>query len=316
MPKLCCMYRLNTIRNLIRRYKLKLTLTYGLFSLEMLGSLMRPFFLGLAINDLIAGTYKGLIILSLVHLAWLVIGTIRHMYDTRTYSAIYTSLVIRFLSKRRHDSDISKLSAHSTLSRELVDFLESDLPYVIEAFYNIVGSLILLMVYDRQVVLICLAILIPVMIISYFYGKKLQVLNKLKNDELEKQVSVIAMGNERSIKRHYSKLRHWQIKISDREAINFGIMEILVLLVIGGTLLVSSNLFGTTMLAGNLIGIYNYILKFVSGLDTIPYTVQRISSLNDIAHRIELHSMDMPEQTNDTNSGAPLYSQSELKLTA
>jgi ABC-type multidrug transport system fused ATPase/permease subunit len=310
------MYKLDTIKNLIRRYKWKLAFTYGLFSLEMLGSLLRPFFLGLAVNDLIAGSYKGLITLSLVHLAWLIIGTLRHMYDTRTYSAIYSSMVIRFLSKRRADTDVSKLSAHSTLSRELVDFMESDLPYVIEAFYNIVGSIILLMFYDHKVVFICLSILLPVVIISHFYGKKLQVLNRMKNDELEKQVSVIAMGNEKSIHRHYQKLRHWQIKISDREAINFGIMEIMVLFVIGGSLLVSTGLFGTTILAGHMIGIYNYILKFVSGLDTIPYTVQRLSSLNDIARRIELHQSEMNRPQNEKEIKSPLYRQGELKLTA
>lgn len=36
------------------------------------------------------------------------------------------------------------------------------------------------------------------------------------------------------------------------------------------------------MLAGNIVGMYAYILKFVSGMDTIPYTVQRLTSLNDI----------------------------------
>jgi hypothetical protein len=46
-------------------------------------------------------------------------------------------------------------------------------------------------------------------------------------------------------------------------------------------------------MAGSLIGIYNYILKFVAGLDTIPYTVQRISSLNDITRRIELQTEDL-----------------------
>jgi hypothetical protein len=49
-------------------------------------------------------------------------------------------------------------------------------------------------------------------------------------------------------------------------------------------------------LAGSLIGIYNYILKFVAGLDTIPYTVQRISSLNDITRRIELQAEDLEKE--------------------
>jgi ABC-type multidrug transport system fused ATPase/permease subunit len=301
---------------LIKEYRLKLFLTYSLFSLEMLGALLRPFFLGLAINDLIKGGYQGLIILSIIHLCWLIIGTIRHMYDTRTFTSIYTSMVTRFLSKRNQSADVSMLSAHSTLSRELVDFLESDLPYIIEAFYNIVGSLVLLYFYESSVVLICFAILLPVGIISYFYGKKMSNLTKMKNDELEKQVSVIAFGNKDSISKHYNKLRILQIKISDKEAWNFGMIEILVLIVIGLSLVVSSKLFGTILLAGNIIGIYNYILKFVSGLDTIPYTVQRFSLLKDIIKRIENQSDKINLPNNGEAQTQEKFTQGVLKLSA
>jgi hypothetical protein len=66
--------------------------------------------------------------------------------------------------------------------------------------------------------------------------------------------------------------------------------------VIGISLLITNTVSGTTILAGNLIGIYTYILKFVSGLDTIPYTVQRLTSLNDITRRIELQAEDFPAE--------------------
>jgi ABC-type multidrug transport system fused ATPase/permease subunit len=289
------MSRFEILKKLIMRHRYRLVLTYILFSLETLGIFMRPFFLGEAVNDLMKGSYHGLIILSAVHAAWLIIGTLRHRYDTRTYSAIYTSMVTRFLSRRFGESDVSKLSAHSTLAREFVDFLEFDLVYIIEAAYNLVGSLILLCFYDSSVVMICMAILVPVMIMSFIYGRKMRQLNRKKNDELEKQVSTIATGNIHTIRQHYSNLRFWQIKISDLEAWNFGIMELMVMVVIGISLLVSAKTNHTVILAGDLIGIYTYILKFVSALDTIPYTVQRLSSLNDITRRVELEVEDFPE---------------------
>lgn len=289
------MSRFELLKKLIVRHRSQLVLTYVLFSLEMMGTLLRPFFLGEAVNDLMKGSYHGLIVLSAVHVAWLIIGTIRHRFDTRTYSAIYTSLVTRFLARRYGQKDISKLSAHSTLAREFVDFLEYDLIYVIEAAYNILGSLILLCFYDTAIVSVCLSILLPVGAISYFYGRKMKRLNRVKNDELEKQVDIISTGNIHVIRQHYNNLRKWQIKISDQEAWNFGIMELMVIVVIGISLLVSAKAAVPAVLVGDLIGIYNYILKFVSGLDTIPYTVQRISSLTDITRRIELEAEDFPE---------------------
>lgn len=293
------MSRFEILRKMIQKHRAQLVFTYFLFSLEMLGSLLRPFFLGEAVNGLIKGSYHGLLILSAVHLSWIVIGTLRHRYDTRAYSAIYTSLVTRFLSRRIQRADVSKLSAHSTLAREFVDFLEFDLVYVIEALYNLLGSVVLLYFYDRSVVLLCLAILLPVMGISYVYGKRMKKLNRLKNDELEQQVDIISSGDKHAIFTHFNNLRHWQIRISDQEAWNFGLMELMVMAVIGISLLVTQSANGPVILAGNLIGIYTYILKFVSGLDTIPYTVQRLTSLNDITRRIELQTEDFPTDGND-----------------
>ena len=290
------MSRFQILRSLMMKHKYQLIFTYSLFSLEMLGGLLRFYFFGEAINDLIKGSYRGLIVLTIVHLIYLVIGTIRHMYDTRTYSAIYNSLVIKFLSRRYNKIEVSKLSAHSTLAREFVDFLEHDLVYVIEAAYNILGSLILLFFYDKTVVGICLVILAPVVIISFFYGKKMKQLNRHKNDELEKQVDIISNGDNTTIRHHYNNLRKWQVRISDKEAWNFGFMEIMVLVVIAVSLMISKNLHSTTIMAGSLFAIYSYILKFASGLDTIPYTLQRLSSLSDITRRIELQAEDFPKE--------------------
>lgn len=291
------MSRFAVLKQIMLQHRSRLVLTYILFSLEMLGNLLRPFFLGVAINDLIKGSYQGLVLLSAVHLGWLLIGTIRHRLDTRTYSAIYTSLVIKFLSRKYNKSAISKLSAHSTLAREFVDFLEFDLVYIIEAVYSIFGSLILLFFYDTSVVLVCLSILLPVVALSYLYGKRLKMLNKQKNDELEKQVDVIATGNTHLIQQHYDNLRKWQIRISDQEAWNFGMMELLVMVVIGVSLVITNKTAGSGIEAGSLVGIYSYIQRFVSGLDTIPYTVQRFSSLNDITRRIELQEEDFNDTT-------------------
>lgn len=290
------MSKFQILRNLMMKHKYQLIFTYSLFSLEMLGGLLRFYFFGEAINDLIKGSYHGLIVLTAVHFAYLIIGTVRHMFDTRTYTAIYTSLVTKFLSRRYNKVQVSKLSAHSNLAREFVDFLEHDLVYVIEAAYNIFGSLVILFFYDRTVVLICLAIMIPVIIISMLYSKKMMRLNKHKNDELEKQVDIISSGNNATIRHHYNNLRKWQVRISDKEAWNFGFMEIMVLLVIAVSLIVSKNLHSTTIMAGSLFGMYSYILKFASGLDTIPYTMERLSSLGDITRRIELEVDDIPEE--------------------
>ena len=296
----------------MNKHRSRLVFTYLLFGLEMLGTLLRPFFLGEAINDLLKGSYRGLIILSIVHIITLIIGTLRHMYDTRTYSAIYVSLVTKFLTRRAYNkADVSKLSAHSTLAREFVDFLEFDLVYVIEAVYNLFGSLVLLFFYDSAVVVLCLSVLIPVVLISRIYGKRMMYLNKKKNDELEQQVDIISGGDRESMHRHYNNLRKWQIRISNQEAWNFGFMELLVMIVLGASLLITYKATGPAIAAGNIVGIFFYVTNFTKGLDTIPYTVQRLTSLSDITRRIELQVEDFP--ASDIDSKNLLKSRRQLK---
>ncbi len=306
------MLRFRILKDLISKHRYQLVVTYLLFSLEMVGGLLRPFFLGMAINDLLKHSYRGLIVLSIVHLLTLIMGTLRHMYDTRTYSAIYVSLVTKFLSRKINAKDVSKLSSHSTLAREFIDFLEFDLVYVLEAAYNLFGSLIILFFYDSAVILICLAVLIPVLGTSYYYGKKMKHLNRLKNDELELQVDAISSGNKRTLNRHYNSLRKLQIKISDQEAWNFGFMEFLVMIVLGASLLITYKTSSVEILAGNVVGIFFYVNNFAKGLETIPYTVQRLSSLADITRRIETQAEDI-SQVNDANDLAIKAKQMDIE---
>jgi hypothetical protein len=274
------------IRRVLAEYRLQLALTYTLFAAEMLGNLLRPYFLGVAVNGLLAGDYHGLIVLSVVHLAWIVIGTARHMYDTRTFSAIYTTFVTRMLSRPADEGELSKRSALSTLARQVTDFLAYDVNYVAEAVYNIVGSLLFLLAYDRAVVGICLAILVPVTVVGRRYGRTVARLNRQEFDELERQVDIIGTHDAAEIAGHYTRLRTWQVRISDREAWNFGSTEFFVLVCVAGSLLASTRTVQVPLEAGSIIGMYAYLLKFASGLETIPYTVQRLGALRDILRRI------------------------------
>lgn len=279
------------LRRVFAQHRSRLVLTYVLFAVEMLGTLLRPLFLGRAVDGLLDGHYLGLIELVGVHAAYLVAGTLRHLYDTRTFTAIYTEFVTRLLAREIGHEDVSRLSAHSQLARQFVDFLEYDFNYVVEAAYNIVGSLVLLLFYDRTVVLICLLILVPVSRLSYLYGKRTEELAKGANDELERQVDIIASSDPVRIRDHYASLRRWQVRLSDQEAWNFGVMELLALVVVTVSLLATTDITSENLQAGSIIGIYQYIQKFTSGLDTIPYTVQRVAALRDLTRRMRLENV-------------------------
>ncbi len=274
------------IKQIMSEHKLKLLVTYVLFTLEMSGDLMKPYFIGKAVNDLLKGSFESLIIFIALHLGWMAIGMIRMRYDVRTYTSIYNAVMLKFLSGKTIKSDISKLSAHSTLTRELIDFLEFDLVYILEAVFNIFGSLILLFFYDIHVVFVCMAILIPISFISRWYSKRMSKLTHFKNNEIEKQVDAISSFDKKEIERHYWALRKWHVRIADQQAFNFGVMETIVALLIGLSLYISTRHSNLSVNEGELIGIYFYIIKFNKGLETIPYILEKYVSLKDIVSRI------------------------------
>ena len=74
-------------------------------------------------------------------------------------------------------------------------------------------------------------------------------------------------------------------------------MEIMVIMVVITSLLVSGNLHNNSVLAGSLFAIYSYILRS-SPLGLIPFLIRwnDLSALSDITRRIELQSDDFPQE--------------------
>lgn len=278
------------ITAVLRESRWQLIATYSLFAVEMLVSLLRPYLLGIAVDGLFAGQLQGLFLLAGAHLAYLVIGTARHMFDTRTFSGIYVRFVVRLQLRPAPEEELSRRSALSQLARQVTDFLEYDVNYVVEALYNIVGALALLFLYDPQVVVMCFALLVPVFAVARRYGKSVTRLNRLQFDELERQVDVLDGNDPAEITAHYQRLRAAQVKISDLEAWNFGFTELCVLMAIVGSLWVSTRGASVAMPVGTVIGMYAYVLRFASGLETIPHTIQRLGALREILRRMSAAS--------------------------
>ncbi|MCC6243996.1 MAG: hypothetical protein IT353_14230 [Gemmatimonadaceae bacterium] len=135
---------------------------------------------------------------------------------------------------------------------------------------------------------ICLAVLVPIVVMARFYGRRAARINAAQHDELEKQVDIIQSGDGEAITGHYRALRDWQVRLSDQEAFNFGGTELLVLLAIAGSLVAATQFSDTALQVGSLVGIYTYMLRFAAGLETIPYIVQRVGALRDIVGRMTI----------------------------
>lgn len=277
-----------TLKGLFRANRWRILATYALFSLENLLRLAQPLVLGWAINDLLNASYRGLFWFIAQHLSHLAIGTLRQMYDTRAFTAIYTGLATHLVAEQRKQGvEVSRVAARSAMSRHYVEFFERHVPMVIRALYSVVGALVMLAFYDPVLVLYCLGLIVPAFWLNRYYSKKTLALNNKLHDEYEREVEVIEQGGPEPVRGHYHAVAGWRVKLSDAEAINFSLMEFFIL----GVLVASLIHFcsgDSPPPAGDIFAVFRYVLMFIMGMDTVPRLIEQISRLRDIGVRVRV----------------------------
>jgi ABC-type multidrug transport system fused ATPase/permease subunit len=275
-----------TPRSLFAVYHWRILATYALTAVENLLRLAQPLVLGWAINDLLTGQTFGLIVLVIQHLSHLIVGLTRQVYDTRAFTAIYSDLVTRMIRQQRDlGVDVSRVSARAALSREFVDFFERSVPTAIRAAFSIIGSLIMLAWYDPIVVVICLGLMLPAALVNRVYARWTRRLSRGLHDQLEREVDVIDAARPEDLRAHFDEIASWRVRLSNAEAINFGLMELFILGVIVLVLVRTCQL--PDILAGDLFAVFRYLMLMLIGFDQIPRLVHQISRLQDVKDRMK-----------------------------
>jgi ABC-type multidrug transport system fused ATPase/permease subunit len=271
---------------LFAAYRWRFLFTYGLFNLENLLRLAQPWVLGWAIHNLLQSSLEGLALFFGQHLLYLVIGAARRMYDTRAFTRIYADLASQLvLHQRGRQVEVSRVAARSTLSREIVDFFERDVAVVLYVLYSVVGALVMLCLADGVLVLGCLALLLPVGLLSRWNGRQSLLLNGQLNDELEREVEIIHRAQAPEVRTHFHLISRWRIMLSDRDACSFGLLEFLVFSVMAAALVRTCGVPGVD--AGHIFAVFGYVLMFVNGVINVPLLVQQLNRLRDISRRLQ-----------------------------
>ena len=276
-----------TLRGLFVAHKWRMLLTYGLFNVENILRLAQPLVLGMAIDDLLVGSTFGLFLFIGQHLAHLAISSLRQMYDTRAFNAIYTELATGLVTDQRGKQvDVSRVAARSALSRGYVEFFELHVPMLIRAGYSVVGALLLLGWYDLMLIPFCLALVVPAVLLNAAYGRKTLMLSRSLHDQFELEVDVIKRGDPEEVRRHYEDVGKSRVKLSDAEAINFSLMEFFILGLMVAALIHFCGNGGAA--AGDIFAVFRYVMMFIMGLDSVPKLVQQVSKLRDIGFRMRV----------------------------
>jgi hypothetical protein len=270
---------------IFRTGRWRIVFTYGLFTLENLLRLAQPYVLGLAIDGLLRASRAGLGVLIVQYLVYLLLTSTRRMYDTRTFTGLYTDLAAQLvLDQRRRAVEVSQVAARSSLSREFVDFFERGIPLIVQSVASVAGSVVMLGLYDGWLVPLCLALMVPAGLLNLRYGRNVLWLSGRLHGEFEREVEVIGRSEPEEVYNHYRRVARWRIRLSDSEALSSGLMGLCMLGLIALSLIRIASVPGAT--PGPIFAALRYLTMFLMGLESVPMLVQQISRLVDIGQRM------------------------------
>ena len=273
------------IKSLLLRFKGRVLFTFSLVLVESALEIFYPLLIGLAINDLLAGSYNGVMYLGGLGLVTLLVGSARRFYDTRIYAGIYCEITPEMVEKeQKRDSSVSKISARAGLLTEFVEFLENSMPEVIGAIISLVGILAIIAGLSLNVFYACIALLLLIFLVYSLSGKVNFRLNAGYNNRLEKQVEALETKNLGLINNHFKSLMNWNIKLSDLETVNFIAIWIgvIALFVYTPITVIESKILNY----GLVFSILMYVFEYIDKMITFPLYIQQLIRLNEISKRL------------------------------
>ena len=269
----------------VRRHRGRLSVTYGTAAVENGLELLYPAAIGLAVDDLLDGQWVGVAVFAGIALFHTAISIARQRFDARSFNDLYAGLATDLVAQHRQMGvPTSTVAARSALAGEYVAFLERDVVASITAGFAIIGSLIMLFLYDPILGVAAAAVALPVALLNRRLVRRSRRIYRRLNDELEVEVTVIDQGSAVDVHQHFRILRgHW-IRLSDAEATSWGAVE-----VIGTGLAVFAlvRVTGTDSEAGIIFATIGYVWAYLSGFDLVPSVLQAGANLKDIRRRLD-----------------------------
>ena len=283
-----------TLRTLLRLFWFKVAVTWVLTLLETGLWVVLPLLLGLTIDGLLSQDFDPFWQLCFVLALLVVVAVLRQLIDTRVFGTMRVELS-QVLAERNRGLSVSALNARVLMARELVDFLEQEMPVLMAAVVQLAASVVILFTYHWALAVAAI-VAGTVMLVVYgmFHGRFFR-LNRAINTRAEKQVRILETRTGPAFGRHLRLLRQWEVRLSDTEALVYGliyaVLMALVLFNLGFTALVMA------ASAGAIFAIVTYSWEFMDAAFNLPEALQQWSRLSEIIERIN-KTAPLPEGDN------------------
>ena len=265
---------------LLEGYRARILLSVFLIAAETAGVVVVPFVIGVAVDDYLTGSTRGLVVLVAVGVVTTVVSTVRRFLDARLYSRIYERAGANALQP---GTSLSARAGRLNLLREAADFLEHTMPEVVGGVLAFVGVLAFLA--GLSVPVFVGAVVMAVLIVAIYAASARYTVaaNRGYNDEYERQVDVLGRDDTVLAQRHIGLLNTWLTKLSDLGAVNYALSMVLT---------VALQVFAIIMCAragmdeGTMLSVVLYVFEFSAAAALLPVSWQGYLRLRDIVGRL------------------------------
>ncbi len=278
-----------SIVELIRGNAARLSVTYGLFSIETLCLLSYGALIGWAIDDLMAGRKTGLVAFAITTLVHVLTGYVRRRWDTRVFARLQKSIIMG--AANRQDVETSTMVARSAMLREVLTFAEVQIPQALHAAILGAGSLAILAFLVPVVGAVAAITLAIGFLIALQVTRFTKPLMARLNNSLDQEAARLA-GPRSLVQRHYGHVARLRILMSDGEAAGFFVIDLMMVAVALVALLLLTN--SETATAGSIFASFTYVITLWTFNSAMPMIAQEIVKALDVRQRIDGPQTSVP----------------------
>ena len=257
------------------------TWTLTLFETFILVSL--PLLIGRSIDGFLNGNWDPFLWLCGAMSVLLVTSVGRRLYDTRAYGRMRVELGAAVVEKAKKHP-VSTTNARLDMSRELITFLETEAPIVLMALVQVIVSLAILYSFHGLLAATAGGATVLALVIYGTASGRFFRLNGDLNAQSEKQVSILESGVSEAIGAHLSALRRHEVRLSDTEAIVYGLIFFVLLSMLGTNLWFAATQLSAT--PGEIFSIVTYSYEFIESAVMLPAALQSLTRISEITQRI------------------------------
>ena len=271
------------IKSLFKEYKFRFLLTIVLILAEAGIMLLFPLFIGDAIDGVINESRLGVFQLGGLGLVLLIVGVGRRVFDSRFYGKIYEATGEKMVSRMKYNQSSVK-TARLSMMREFFEFLENTLPELINNIIGLVGVVLILFSLNIKVFYGSLVVTTVIFLVYWLTSKKTMDYNEASNNEMERQVDVLAKNDQNVLKNHLKQTVKWNIKLSDLEAFNFSVSWVVALAFLVVAIIVSVG--DGVLQYGALFALVMYVFQYIENVLSLPLFYQNWLRLQEIMVRL------------------------------